>query len=126
LPKPPAKAPDPIDVAVGGRIRMRRKYLGVTQTQLGKALGLTFQQVQKYEQGANRISASMLDRASKRLDCTVGFLFGEDPTGPATDKELMKKLDIPGARELVDAYAIANVNARETVLRVAKRNAGQS
>ena len=56
--------PDPIDVAVGARIRNRRLWLGLSQTQLADALGVTFQQVQKYERGANRVSASMLVKSA--------------------------------------------------------------
>ena len=69
--------PDPIDVYVGTRVRMRRTLLGMTQTQLGEALGLTFQQVQKYERGANRISASRLYQTSQILDVPVSFFFDE-------------------------------------------------
>lgn len=60
--------PHPIDVHVGGRIRDRRMFLGMSQTKLGNELGLTFQQVQKYEQGANRVSASRLYLISQVLD----------------------------------------------------------
>lgn len=70
--------PDPIDVAVGARIRARRTALGVSQTALAKALGLTFQQVQKYEKGANRVSASTLVRVARELGVTVAFLVGEE------------------------------------------------
>ncbi len=70
--------PDPIDIAVGGRIRGRRVALGVSQTALAKALGLTFQQVQKYEKGANRVSASTLVRIARELGVTVAFLVGEE------------------------------------------------
>jgi transcriptional regulator with XRE-family HTH domain len=65
-------SPDPIDVEVGARIRVRRKYLSLSQSALAEALGLTFQQVQKYERGANRVSASMLVKIATRLDTTVG------------------------------------------------------
>src|ERR1700760_1072881 len=79
--------PDPIDIEVGGRIRARRVSLGVSQTALAKALGLTFQQVQKYEKGANRVSASTLVRVARELGVTVAFLVGEggEPSSPATD-----------------------------------------
>eukprot|EP01030_Chromulinospumella_sphaerica_P018650 gene18650-18520_t len=70
-------------------MRMRRKTLGLTQTALAEALGITFQQVQKYERGANRVSASMLVRAAKRLDCPVAFLVGEEPGGFPTDETLL-------------------------------------
>jgi transcriptional regulator with XRE-family HTH domain len=70
--------PDPIDVEVGARIRARRTTLGVSQTALAKSLGLTFQQVQKYEKGANRVSASTLVRVARELRVTVAFLVGEE------------------------------------------------
>ncbi len=81
------EGPDPVDVHVGGRIRLRRKLLGVSQGELGKALGLTFQQVQKYERGANRVSASALYRLSSALDVPVSFFFDDmdGPLLPSTD-----------------------------------------
>jgi transcriptional regulator with XRE-family HTH domain len=78
--------PDPIDVAVGARIRARRTALGVSQTALAKALGLTFQQVQKYEKGANRVSASTLVRVARELGVTVAFLVGEEDEAPAASQ----------------------------------------
>ena len=69
------KAPNPIDVHVGGRIRARRRHLGLSQERLADALGLTFQQVQKYERGANRVSASKLFEVSKTLGVRVGDFF---------------------------------------------------
>lgn len=68
-------APDPIDVHVGSRVRMRRKLLGMSQEKLGKALGLTFQQIQKYEKGANRIGSSRLYKLSHIMDVPVGYFF---------------------------------------------------
>lgn len=69
--------PDPVDVHVGSRVRMRRTLLGMSQEKLGKALGLTFQQVQKYERGANRIGSSRLFKLSRILDVPVGFFFDD-------------------------------------------------
>ena len=71
--------PDPIDVHVGGRVRLRRRLLGMSQTNLGNALGLTFQQVQKYERGANRISASRLYQLGRILDVPVSYFFDDMP-----------------------------------------------
>jgi transcriptional regulator with XRE-family HTH domain len=71
---------DPVDVHVGSRVRMRRTLLGLSQEKLGEALGLTFQQVQKYERGANRIGASRLHQISRILDVPVTFFFEEMPT----------------------------------------------
>lgn len=69
------RGPDPIDVHVGSRVRQRRKMLGLSQTQLANELGLTFQQVQKYERGTNRIGSSKLWRISKTLDVPVNYFF---------------------------------------------------
>lgn len=75
------KIPNPIDRHVGSRVRMRRMLAGVSQERLGEALGLTFQQVQKYEKGSNRISASRLQQIAKMLDVPVAFFFDGAPTG---------------------------------------------
>lgn len=67
--------PDQVDVSVGRAVRSRREALGLTQAELGQAIGVTFQQVQKYERGANRIAASMLTRIADRLGTTEGDFF---------------------------------------------------
>lgn len=85
---PSGKPADPIDVAVGARIRVRRRQVGVSQEVLGTHLGLTFQQVQKYERGANRVSTSMLVKTAEKLQTSVAYLVGE-----TLDPEL------PGARD---------------------------
>src|SRR6266540_7253538 len=69
------KAPNPIDKHVGSRVRMRRMMLSMSQEKLGDALGLTFQQVQKYEKGTNRIGASRLQQISETLQVPVSFFF---------------------------------------------------
>ncbi len=71
--------PSAVDVHVGARLRQRRTLLGMTQTNLGDAQGLTFQQVQKYERGTNRISASRLFELSQVLDVPIGFFFEDMP-----------------------------------------------
>ncbi len=73
------KAPNPIDKHVGSRVRMRRMMLSMSQEKLGGALGLTFQQVQKYEKGANRIGASRLQQISQILQVPVAFFFEGAP-----------------------------------------------
>lgn len=80
------KAPNPIDKHVGSRVRMRRMMLGMSQEKLGDALGLTFQQVQKYEKGTNRIGASRLQQISDILQVPVSFFFEGAPSaqGQAT------------------------------------------
>ncbi|MBJ3777239.1 helix-turn-helix domain-containing protein [Acuticoccus mangrovi] len=80
----PRKQPNPIDVHVGSRLKLRRTMLGMTQEKLGDQLGVTFQQVQKYEKGANRIGASRLQEISQILDVPVAFFF-EDARQPADD-----------------------------------------
>ena len=73
------KAPNPIDKHVGSRVRMRRMMLAMSQEKLGDALGLTFQQVQKYEKGTNRIGASRLQQISTILQVPVAFFFEGAP-----------------------------------------------
>ncbi len=69
--------PNPIDVHVGSRMRLRRTLLGMSQKKLGEVIGLTYQQVQKYERGSNRISASRLFDLARVLDVQVGFFFDD-------------------------------------------------
>ena len=75
------KAPNPVDKYVGSRIRMRRIMLGMSQEKLGESLGLTFQQIQKYEKGTNRVGASRLQQISEILQVPVSFLFEGGPGG---------------------------------------------
>jgi transcriptional regulator with XRE-family HTH domain len=80
------KAPNPIDKHVGSRVRMRRMMLSMSQEKLGDALGLTFQQVQKYEKGTNRIGASRLQQISHILQVPVEFFFEGAPHLPGTSR----------------------------------------
>ncbi len=73
------KKPNPIDVHVGSRIRLRRNMLGVSQEKLGEQLGITFQQIQKYEKGTNRVGASRLQAISSILNVPVSFFFEDAP-----------------------------------------------
>jgi transcriptional regulator with XRE-family HTH domain len=82
---PAKKAPNPTDRHVGSRVCMRRKMLSMSQTDLADAVGVTFQQIQKYEKGTNRISASRLLQISRVLQVPVSFFF-EDPRGPSEGK----------------------------------------
>jgi transcriptional regulator with XRE-family HTH domain len=112
--------PGPLDLNVGARIRLRRKALGITQSQLADALGLTFQQVQKYERGVNRVSASVLVKIAQRLDCPVSYLLGEEGGGQA-EAIVPSVLVTPGAVELLEIYAkIPDRRARAALLSVAK------
>lgn len=102
--KPEALA-DPVDIAVGARIRLLRKVRGLSQQALAEAAGVTFQQIQKYERGANRVSASMLSRIARTLGAPVSEMFGE--VGPASGAidEVAALLAEPGALELLKAYS---------------------
>lgn len=73
----PPGVPSPVDIHVGSRVRLRRTLLGLSQEKLGEAVGLTFQQIQKYERGANRIGASRLFEFSRILDVPVSFFFDD-------------------------------------------------
>lgn len=107
--------PDPIDVMVGLRIRMRRKTLGLTQGALAEALGLSFQQVQKYERGANRVSASMLVKSARFLECPVAYFVDEEAlesTSPDQAGQMMQ----PGAMEALKAFTAIPQHRRLVVL----------
>jgi transcriptional regulator with XRE-family HTH domain len=79
----------PVDVHVGARVRQRRTLLGMNQTKLGSSIGLTFQQVQKYEKGTNRISASRLYALSGTLDVPIEYFFSDMPTAVAASSPLL-------------------------------------
>ena len=80
------KSPNPIDIHVGSRVRLRRMMLGMSQEKLGEALGITFQQIQKYEKGTNRVGASRLQNISSILNVPVSFFF-EDAPGEQADSQ---------------------------------------
>ncbi len=105
--------PHPIDVHVGSRVRLRRTLLGLSQTQLGEKLGLTFQQIQKYERGANRISASRLYQMTRILDVPVSYFFD----GLDEGAEVSSPGDILVKRETLNFvrayYRIGDPAARE-------------
>ena len=132
----PSGKPNPIDVHVGARVRLRRTLLGMSQEKLGEALGLTFQQVQKYERGANRVGASRLFDLSRVLDVPVSFFFDDmsDDTKSQTPSLLLSGgLEEPPAGfdhdpltkretlELVRAYyRITDPSIRKRVYELAK------
>lgn len=94
----------PIDVAVGARVRMIRKARGVAQNTLAEAVGITFQQIQKYEKGANRVSASKLAEIAAFLEVSVAELFGADGPGSGLTDQLAELLGEPGALQLLKTY----------------------
>jgi transcriptional regulator with XRE-family HTH domain len=135
------KSPNPIDRHVGSRVRMRRVMLGMSQEKLGEALGLTFQQVQKYEKGINRIGASRLQQISKTLDVPPSFFFegapslepaeGLEPglTGVAEDTApsyLADFLSTPEAVHLIMAFArIQDPKIRKRIIDLVSSLAGE-
>lgn len=80
----PTKGPHPVDIHVGSRLKLRRTLLGKTQGELGKAVGLTFQQIQKYERGSNRMGSSRLYQFAEFLDVPISFFFDDMPGGVET------------------------------------------
>ncbi len=107
----PQGNPNPVDVHVGGRIRLRRTLLGMSQERLGDALGLTFQQVQKYERGTNRVGASRLWDLSRVLDVPVSFFYEDMGDNVA---ELSPRL-ISGLAEEPAAAEADPLTKRETL-----------
>src|SRR5436853_863618 len=99
----PTRTPDPLDTMVGARIRVLRIHKKISQTDLAEQIGVTFQQVQKYEKGANRVGASRLARIADVLDISVGDLF--EASGRAADDDSpFHLLAEPGAVRVLEAY----------------------
>jgi len=129
------KVPDPVDKHVGSRVRMRRMMLGMSQERLGDALGLTFQQVQKYEKGTNRISASRLQAMCHILQVPVSFFFegapqmagqsrrgGEAPS-PTYVSDFLAAAD---GLKLVRAFTrISDAKLRRSVVRLVEEIGGE-
>ena len=132
--------PNPVDVHVGSRVRLRRTMLGMSQEKLGEAIGLTFQQVQKYERGANRVGASRLFDLSRVLDVPVGFFFDEMPEDvaasspaqhPGRDRPLPEQeLDPMVKRETLELvrayYKIEEPSVRKRLFEMTKALAAAS
>src|SRR5829696_3822128 len=132
------ETPNPIDVRVGARLRLRRNMLGLSQEKLGEAIGLTFQQVQKYERGANRIGASRLHEVSRVLDVPPSFFFDDmdpvrapaipggfaEPPADVFDADPLRKRETV---ELVEAYhAISDSAVRKRLFELARALAAGS
>ncbi|MBI05984.1 MAG: transcriptional regulator [Rhodospirillaceae bacterium] len=127
-----APHPNPVDIHVGKRVRMRRTLLGMSQEKLGKAINLTFQQVQKYERGTNRIGSSRLYQLSQVLDVPVSYFFDELPAEiPSAEIPTLTDVNIASFEkdplvkretlELVRAYyKINDANLRKRVFELVK------
>ena len=117
-----SQAPNKLDVALGLRIRQRRKSLGVSQTALAEAVGLTFQQIQKYERGFNRVSFSRLVDIAHALDCRVVDLVGDLDDASVAPSPLFRQdtthLRESGAPELLAAYSAAPPSLRRVILKL--------
>ncbi len=85
------KKPNPIDIHVGSRVRLRRTMQSMSQEKLGNSLGITFQQIQKYEKGANRIGASRLQNIATVLNTPIAFFFEDAPSGDGSAKGGMEE-----------------------------------
>jgi transcriptional regulator with XRE-family HTH domain len=121
------KAPSPIDKHVGSRVRMRRRMLAMSQAKLGDALGVSFQQVQKYESGANRIGASRLQHISHILQAPVSFFFEEaTPEASATRRsdvlpsaQMDEFVSSPEGLRLIEAFMRIKSSAmRREIVRI--------
>ncbi len=119
--RPSRGQPNPTDLHVGGRLRHRRQQLGMTQTELGRAIGLTLQQVQKYERGINRVSCSRLYDLSHALHVSVSYFFEGLPDAIADDAAAAESVVNQETKEFVRAYyGISDPNLRSQVWELAK------
>ncbi|WP_132537135.1 helix-turn-helix transcriptional regulator [Rhizobium sp. PP-F2F-G48] len=122
---------DPVDVHVGARLREQRLALGLSQVMLGVRLGVTFQQIQKYERGANRISAAKLHHAARALDVEMAFFFvglpgnGDGPTARLTPPNGAEVLPTPEDLSLLRDFHRLSSNSQRAVLDVIKELAGR-
>lgn len=117
------KGPEPVDTLVGTRIRLQRMERGISQTKLADAIGVTFQQVQKYEKGVNRVGASRLSRIAEVLEVPVGSFFRADSQrGRSEQVEGHERyLIVPGAFRLLRAFqGIESAEARNLIVRLAE------
>ncbi|MBX3573306.1 MAG: helix-turn-helix transcriptional regulator [Mesorhizobium sp.] len=125
------KKPNPIDIHVGSRIRLRRNMLGMSQEKLGESLGITFQQIQKYEKGTNRVGASRLQAIASILSVPVSFFFEDAPGqdgatagGFAEDSSTSFVVDFLNSAEGIQlnrAFArIADVRVRRKIIDLVK------
>jgi transcriptional regulator with XRE-family HTH domain len=113
------KAPDPMDIALGAAVRIRRRTIGMSQEALAEQCGVSFQQIQKYENGANRISFSRLVQIARALKCRVTDLmdvFDGADSETAQDLDMLTRLRTPGALELLSGYERLGPEARSALV----------
>jgi transcriptional regulator with XRE-family HTH domain len=116
------EAPHRLDIAIGLRIRERRRYLGLSQNELSARLGISFQQIQKYERGANRVSFSRLVEIAAALGCELSSLAdGLDPDfAPDQLEHANRLMQAVGAIELLEVYAALDDSMRRYLLQQAR------
>jgi transcriptional regulator with XRE-family HTH domain len=128
---PSIKSPNPIDIHVGNRLRMRRMMLKMSQEKVGNAVGVTFQQIQKYEKGTNRMSGSRLQQIAEVLSVPVPFFFEGMPRSPAT-LQIVREAPAPAyltefvatseGLALVNAFSrIKNVSLKRSIVRLVEK-----
>jgi len=117
--EPSTKTPDPMDVALGAAVRIRRRTIGMSQEALAEQCNVSFQQIQKYENGANRISFSRLVQIARALRCRVVDLLDVLDTPEhegGADIDLLSRMRTPGALELLSAYERLSPEGRTTLV----------
>ena len=125
------KRPDPVDIEVGHRIRIERLARGLSQTALANQLGVTFQQVQKYEKGVNRVGAGRLTKIAEVLGIEVGTFFSgkemlESAEGGEVEESPLKLLTVSGAFRLLRAYSeIGDTNMRRALVELVEQISAQ-
>ncbi|KQV66600.1 helix-turn-helix domain-containing protein [Caulobacter sp. Root343] len=126
------RKPNPVDIHVGGRIRMQRRLLGLGQDALAAPLGLTFQQVQKYENGANRVSASKLWDIARTLQVPISYFFEglDDAASTAQsatiDNPAQQLVSVAGGVEMAKAFVAAPSHARQHLIGLARALSGDA
>jgi transcriptional regulator with XRE-family HTH domain len=118
------KQPDTVDIDVGQRIKLQRQARRMSQENLGDALGVTFQQIQKYEKGVNRVGAGRLTKIADALNVPVSAFFGSTGTHGQEGATIMplEHLTVPGAQRLVEAYArIQRSDLRQAIVKLVEK-----
>jgi transcriptional regulator with XRE-family HTH domain len=110
------RKPDPLDATVGAKIRVLRVNRGLSQSDLADQIGVTFQQVQKYEKGANRVGASRLSQIASVLGVSVGELFDQSRQRPGDADSPFKLLTEPGAVRVLKAYVRTDPRVRRAIV----------
>lgn len=123
------KAPDPMDIALGAAVRIRRRTIGMSQEALADQCGVSFQQIQKYENGANRISFSRLVQIARALRCRVTDLmdvFDGADKETAEDLDLLTRMRTPGALELLSAFEKLQPEVRSSLVNLVRTLTSQA